>query len=449
MVNFLVIGSAHLDIIAESIRHKDTIDRPGSLNIEFGGTAANVATSLSNGSDDVSVKFLTAMNESAISKAIIGEINKCGVGVVCQVDNELPESGFSAHLSDGDMYSAIASVAVEQHRFIVNDELLMLCDAADWVVIDCNIKTESIAVFLDLAKDKGKKTALFLVSESKGLKIAEVPHVDYVFCNQREYLYLQMNQPSWQANGRTIFFVTNGENGSIALNDGRRINHTQALPSAKIVNFMGAGDAYAAGVLESLSKGGDISDAMLQGSVFANKILSQSHCHTGKGNSLNKQLEYLANKAYHDKLTGLYNRQALDDILFSLADENHLSVMLLDIDHFKNINDTHGHKVGDQVLVHLSTLLNRCINKNDYGIRFGGEEFILLTPVSLDIAETMANRIRSHIEEHGAIGPIQSLTVSIGVSYISTINGFEKALEIADELLYKAKESGRNLVCAG
>ncbi len=152
-----------------------------------------------------------------------------------------------------------------------------------------------------------------------------------------------------------------------------------------------------------------------------------------------------------DWLTGLPNRRALDEAVVREAQRSaslrlDLTYLMLDIDHFKTFNDTHGHAVGDFVLMEVANLLRSLARKSDFIARYGGEEFVLLLPETpLEKAATFAERIRKTIEEAAALPPGHTqplrVTVSVGVS--------SRGLAGADEALYQSKETGRNRVTTG
>jgi diguanylate cyclase (GGDEF)-like protein len=157
-----------------------------------------------------------------------------------------------------------------------------------------------------------------------------------------------------------------------------------------------------------------------------------------------------------DPLTGIYNRRYLQDRLWSEAaycrrHATPLSVIMLDIDHFKRINDQHGHSVGDDALRALANTLAELTRREDVLARYGGEEFALIVR-GIDRSETLAlaERIRCEVEGRRlsvANGSV-SFTVSVGVAHCENGDGSdaERLLEIADRALYTAKYAGRNLV---
>lgn len=158
----------------------------------------------------------------------------------------------------------------------------------------------------------------------------------------------------------------------------------------------------------------------------------------------------LRSKAEIDPLTQIYNRRALMEKLKNknLFHANY-SLVMIDIDKFKNINDTYGHSVGDSVLKELSFIVKNLVRDRDIFARWGGEEFLLLVHAKeLHIAENLAEKIRKKIEEFH-FTTVGSVTISLGASSPrNEQESFEKILEHADKALYQAKKLGRNRVCS-
>ncbi len=161
----------------------------------------------------------------------------------------------------------------------------------------------------------------------------------------------------------------------------------------------------------------------------------------------------------YDYLTGALNRRAglriLKNLLQkALAEGSNLCIFTIDIDHFKRINDTYGHDIGDLILKRTVELIKSSIREEDLVIRWGGEEFlVVLTDIPSQKAVEIAERIRKHIEQTALQLPNGSklnITVSIGVACTAKENTylFEELFKIADQRLYRAKESGRNRVVA-
>ena len=160
----------------------------------------------------------------------------------------------------------------------------------------------------------------------------------------------------------------------------------------------------------------------------------------------------LRNLAVTDTLTGVWNRRHGTELLAADLSARRpgqaLSLLMLDIDHFKTINDTFGHQAGDHVLIEIASRLRRSLRGSDMVARWGGEEFVvLLRDCALPDALRLAEDIRAAIAElpFGAMG---SLTVSVGVAEARASEDLTTWLERADQALYRAKRSGRNEVAA-
>lgn len=155
-----------------------------------------------------------------------------------------------------------------------------------------------------------------------------------------------------------------------------------------------------------------------------------------------------------DKLTGVANRRSLmmkSKEAFNVAKTKHkpLSILMINVDHFKKVNDSLGHIVGDQVLRNIAELGLKMMRKSDLFGRFGGEEFMICLPnTSFEVAMEVGERIRSHINQHQwKIIHLEKITVSVGVACLQDDTDLVSLLKRADEQLYHAKAGGRNKVC--
>ncbi|TCJ12891.1 GGDEF domain-containing protein [Parasulfuritortus cantonensis] len=176
--------------------------------------------------------------------------------------------------------------------------------------------------------------------------------------------------------------------------------------------------------------------------------LEETHKET---ESLRKELEQHRREALIDPLTGLYNRRALE----SRLDEwqvRPLAVVMLDIDHFKRINDSYGHAVGDVVIRNVADTLRKCVRGDDFAVRYGGEEFVVLLPdTGLDGAIKVAETIRKRIEALRLVRrqdnfTLAPFTISAGVAERRGGDDHDSLFQRVDAALYESKSRGRNCV---
>ncbi|MCC4790278.1 diguanylate cyclase [Vibrio splendidus] len=170
---------------------------------------------------------------------------------------------------------------------------------------------------------------------------------------------------------------------------------------------------------------------------------------------LEKQLH---KSAITDRLTGLYNRSEFDQKIQAVFEQQNLnqeinSLLLIDIDFFKQFNDTYGHLLGDKVLQLVANVLKNNTRSSDLVCRYGGEEFtILLLQTDLEIASKIADNLRILVSEQNLTAPLeyesdQQVTISIGCASLSQAETVKEVIKLADNALYEAKKQGRNRIC--
>ena len=168
-------------------------------------------------------------------------------------------------------------------------------------------------------------------------------------------------------------------------------------------------------------------------------------------------LAELSHKARHDVLTGLLNRRAMEDAIGEQMQRGRrtgetLSLLMLDIDHFKSINDRFGHPVGDLALQHVATILQANVREVDHLARIGGEEFLVLMPAtSVDTAGPLAERLREQLAMHPLHWPGGSVSLSVSIGIAQSAGPHEETSRLlvhVDAALYQAKAQGRNRVVA-
>lgn len=165
----------------------------------------------------------------------------------------------------------------------------------------------------------------------------------------------------------------------------------------------------------------------------------------------NRQRQQLEQLATQDPLTGAGNRRHMDSKLDDVVNghkrtESTASIVLLDLDHFKKVNDVHGHAVGDQILKRITEIVNSRIRITDSLYRIGGEEFVIvLEGQDIQRAGHVGEELRSIVETSQLV-PDQTVTISLGVAELNSDESPDEWLRRADEALYRAKRAGRNAI---
>lgn len=196
--------------------------------------------------------------------------------------------------------------------------------------------------------------------------------------------------------------------------------------------------------------------------IVIESSVNRAHLHHSAGLVLKIYQNFIAliNDNQMDTLTGLLNRKTFEVRMEKILAETHLYgqregedvprssyLAILDIDHFKRINDQFGHLVGDEVLLLFASLMSKMFRANDLLFRFGGEEFVcVIRNANLNVAENAINRFRESVQNHN-FPQVGQVTVSIGFTRIRPTDLSPSIIDRADEALYYAKNNGRNQVC--
>ncbi|TVZ37730.1 diguanylate cyclase (GGDEF)-like protein [Alteromonadaceae bacterium 2753L.S.0a.02] len=185
--------------------------------------------------------------------------------------------------------------------------------------------------------------------------------------------------------------------------------------------------------------------------AFNTVIVLAFWCSQRKNRELNHKWNLAENKARLDPLTGVLNRRGFEEQAQYFTQhccDSKRTLLILDIDHFKEINDNYGHDVGDYVLVQFANILRATVRDDDILARIGGEEFAVIVALDVSDASRLAERIRNNIEQASIIRGQQliRLTASIGVQEFRNEMSIHDWLKIADKHLYFAKQTGRNRV---
>lgn len=449
----LVIGSANLDVIAYTDEAFTSIRKKGRVDIAFGGAGHNIALNIEALGGQTT--FMCGLNDSAITQMIVNDMEEHGINLHLLPCPELPDPIFSGQFHKGDLVSSIASDAAD--RIIFPDKFIKeALKDAEAVVLCAHFSIEVLNNIIALANKAGVPLYLAVNSEKRALKVAELQgDIACVFMNEHEMTYLQRQwypHKEWLAIAQDKgcrFVVTRGPRGMTILDPIK--NEAVDIPVQELEvrgNTLGAGDLVVGATVYHLV----YHDLSLTGAVRKSfekidQILNQTHVHLGEGDALKLSIQRAFKQADHDQLTGLLNRNGLRK--FMLAEgfkKQRFGVAILDIDHFKQINDTFGHPMGDEVLREVAKTLSGALREGDVVARWGGEEFICLfvNPTKADALLTL-KRLAKTVEQTPQKSA-KPVTLSGGLAFFSGNKGLEAAVEKADEALYRAKEAGRNRV---
>jgi diguanylate cyclase (GGDEF)-like protein len=456
---FLVAGSAHLDILSTISGDDSTLDKIGSVAIDIGGTACNIALNLRQLGAPVSL--LTASNNSPYSMFVTNHLSQRGINVLVERNDALPLAAFNAHISaSGEMVGAVSSTPVDKHHFDVATIELAI-DAVDCVILDCNLSEESLLQIAGLAGERMIPVYLAGVSEEKCLRAASVSaFAEAIFLNKREADYLAKHIAPATA-GRygdlagvlgTTLVITDGESGAFVARPATGSSTRIVPPSLRDAkNFLGMGDAFMAGTLYAhLDFDFNLEMAALAMIPMVAKISELDSCNEGTAGIIEKMLGEMRQRAYVCPTTRILNRSATEEELEKMilgvdSVGGQFSVAIVDVDHFKTINDTLGHNVGDTVLERVAEALRSVLRGNDVVGRWGGDEFLALMLSDADISVRVAERMQEAVKI--ACADIYPVTLSIGVAqWNEGMCSAKELVEAADKGLYSAKRGGRNRV---
>jgi two-component system cell cycle response regulator len=245
------------------------------------------------------------------------------------------------------------------------------------------------------------------------------------------------------------------------LPDGTGLDFLEAISrkgvETPVVVITGQGDELIASRIIQAGAYDYLPKAKVSGKALL-RIISNALEKAGLKREMRMAQEKLAEMSVRDELTGMFNRRYFQEALEREVSGAQrygrvLALCMIDLDHFKRVNDTHGHLCGDRVLQEFGRLLDNSIRKYDVGCRYGGEEFAVILPdTSLDKAGTLCERFRERVNDHPFTYEDLNLhiTTSIGVAALPTeglITG-RHLVELADKALYQSKNQGRNKVVA-
>lgn len=457
-----VAGAAHIDILAKAVSEETAgmVNRPGKTSIEIGGTAANIAINLcSMGS---SAKLLTALPEkSAYASLVKLYLQDNGVDLAVYTEPDMGNAALSVHADHaGEVISAITESPLDAVQF--PDPYIVTPMAGAYAcIVDCNLSERSLLQVSRMAVMGNIPLYVVGVSEDKISRILALHGLPIraIFISEKEMVSLTSSLRALSVSENilayfnTTIVVTRGARGVSILTPGESSIDVPAVKHEISGNFLGGGDAVVAGVvLQREIHKDDMVTAIHKAMKFSASVITRDNCGADHQSSLERAITTMDEQAFYDPMTKVLNRRGGEKKLAE-SEKAHSSapyhIAMVDIDHFKRVNDTYGHDVGDEVIKLVAKTLSDCLRAGDHAIRWGGEEFVaLLNRCNRENAAIVAERIRSSIEK-ADIPVVGKVTISIGLA--SSVGVKEtlpsaRVMKMADEALYVSKQSGRNRV---
>lgn len=454
--SLLVCGSVRIDIIARATGTSNSTVKPGDIILDIGGAANSIAMAIKT--LGIPTHILTVQSKkSPYASIITRHLADAGIELHLQQEDGIPDAAFCALVNEnGEVYSAISSVAIEQVKFH-RDIFEPAIDNACCLIIDCDISLEAITHLTRYANSVDVPVFVSVTSEEKSTKITDI-NVKFsgIFMNQQKMIwltkYLELN-PSASALAKYFncpIVVTNGNEGAILAEPNDPDMHhfdSAAIDVGSGKDYIGAGYTVVAHTVAHYIFGKKkIKEAIGIAMMAAEESAACRQLNLMNGGGIGEVIQSINNAAAIDYLTNLPNRATASRKLEQMAGKNaNCFIALIDIDFFKKINDTYGHDAGDIVLMKVAETISSVMRESDFCARWGGEEFLCVLGRginTIDEAINIMERARRTVEsiplEHGKI------TVSVGISLMS--DDIDMAIKRADEALYKSKKSGRNMV---
>ncbi|MCX8092601.1 MAG: PfkB family carbohydrate kinase [Candidatus Goldbacteria bacterium] len=448
MQKALLVGATHIDILANtSLQFDGSVgkDLPGEFVISVGGTAFNVCVNLMGLNLDC---FLVSVTKKDSLFTYLIEQTLKGLKIKHYIfhPEHAKESAFLAIRDPLDLIMAVTAQAWDSLTNQEFDEILTKITSRqfDFAVVDCNLP----ALYIKKLLEALYPTPLYLCATSTAkfirflaINMENQGFVKAFFMNEEEYSNA-INLFKEFTTEKSLYFVTQGEKG-VKVIEGNNITHYPPPEIEEPKSFSGAGDAFASGVIYGLQNGYSINDAVSKG--FAMVIEKAKYQHS---NTAVISLEKISDSFIKDKLTDTFNRNTLENDKVMLCDFSH--VIVIDIDHFKKINDTYGHTAGDVVLHNIAQIIREASLPEGIACRYGGEEMIIFLREKIDDeAYNKAEKIRKMVKKALIKYKNKTIKVTMSIGVASTKSGLadiHKIIKRADENVYKAKKAGRDRV---
>lgn len=456
-----VLSNACLEVVSTATGQYSGTRFSGFTNVSFGGEGYHVATLLS--ALDTSACLISAINNKPISQLMVDDLSRNNVRSHFLIDDGLPDSVSNYHYKEGSLSSVVItnpnSMAIFSEDFVSR-----ILSKSDSFFLDLNPSIMSCENILSAINSEKRDIDLYVSAgdtlDSDKLDMFK-DKADIIFFSEDTMSQAKLIYDCESLRGlinrldSDIIVILDDGNILICELDKQRVtNLKEHLKISFRHKVLKDKHLFKACMINEINNAqGDIDLLKLAGDIIQNydEILWRIDVQIEKQNPLENSMRTVIRKAHLDNLTGVLNRHGLDQFLTTPGiDLSIYTMLMIDIDHFKGINDTYGHQVGDEVLAGIATILNSHMRQGDISARFGGEEFIcLIKNLTPEIADQVANRIRTEIKKTKFSTEGLHITVSIGGTHWQKNEMFIDVMDRADKILYKAKDSGRDRVIIG
>lgn len=458
MRKVLVAGAVHIDIFADiddTQGNNSESDHKGTLQTGIGGTAYNIARSLKGYGMEVALASALKRN-SLFTRLILSRLVELGFSKEhLLLDKNFCEGGFVAYRYNGDTMTAVTASPLCDLEFDIPgvDDLL---PSAALVFLDLNLSVPMVRSLCKLSATHSTPLYVSVVSEDKITKLLELGNekIDAIFLNRLEANHLLSFSGKTKLSDirkDTIWVVTMEKNSIQIIADNAVHNYAPPL-QGEAISFKGARDAFTTGFTSSLSMGECLEACVNHGFSYVMEASGKPQVNNGDMNLAEDADRFI----YTDILTKLHNRAFYEEekrIVWNMFQRDKvipLSVLVLDVDNFKRINDTYGHQTGDDTLKMLGRVILENIRVSDMAFRYGGEEVVvffrnLLPEYTIEVAD----RIRIAFGSSSVTKDGQEIKATLSGGLAPALLGdscIDQVFRRADEALYAAKQSGKNKI---
>lgn len=450
--SILIIGYANVDIVAIPNDDNNIKNKHGEVTLDIGGTGFNLA--IHAASFGMRTKFLTVLPEnSPFSSIIKNQLDNKGIHYHA-VSNGITKDSVFCSIMDTrrEIVTSISSSQVNNVSF-QEEKIIAMLNHCLACVIDCSLPEDELTKIIKIVNLTKIPLFICLSSEENSVKIANLNgDIAGIFASKRELSFLSdfigKSPKELASYFNTTIICTQGTEGVCIYKANGKYCYIEMRDIGGDKNFIGMHDVIAIStVIHLIFSKQKIETAVDIAIVAAVEESLHKYQIMNLGGSIYKEINSMQKQANLDSLTGLPNRSAAIHKLDILKTKyQNFYIAIIDIDHFKKVNDTFGHDIGDEVLKNVAESLQNSLRDNDFCARWGGEEFIFIANRihSHELIQQIMNRTRKSVENIQWQGDWK-LSISVGISEFKG-QSIESVIKEADIALYQAKNEGRNQV---